>query len=171
MIVEKPSDQLNAIYESTSAQAPRGSENSAPDNTRAPRPNEEPAKEGGKPGPADTASASAAAPLPAQAKGESVGAADSTSTPEELIFNPGEEAKAAAKDAADEKKAAGEPAPRARYPGMMIVVGQIPALERDFDLRDQEVIDIERAIVQADHRAREAEKVLGLQEEGKKERQ
>lgn len=170
MITEKPSAQLDDIYRSKVPSAARGSENMAPDNTRASRPNEEPPIKGGAPGPADTASASAAAPLPAQAKGEIAGAGDGTATPEQLIFNPGPEAKAAAKEEADEKAAAGEPTPAARYPGMMIITGQIPALERDFDLREQECIDIQRAIEQADHRAREAEKVLGLQEEGKKER-
>jgi len=41
-----------------------------------------------------------------------------------------------------------------------------PALEEAFNLRQAEVIDIERAIVQADHRASEAEKTLRLQAEG-----
>ncbi|BEJ14024.1 hypothetical protein CspHIS471_0311980 [Cutaneotrichosporon sp. HIS471] len=66
-----------------------------------------------------------------------------------------------------EDKEETEPAP---YPDMMIVAEQLPTLEKAFDMREQECIDIERAIGQASHRALEAEKVLGLQEEGKKER-
>lgn len=170
MITEKPSDALNDIYSAKISSAPPGSENVAPDVTRAPLPSDKEPKKGGSPGPADASTPLAAAGLPGQAKGEVVGGGDGTATPEALIYNPGEEAKAAAKEAADEKAASGEPAPAARYPGMMIITGQIPALERAFDLREQECIDIERAIEQADHRAREAEKVLGLQEEGKKER-
>lgn len=169
MITEKPSQALDDIYSSKVSSAPRGSENSAPDNTRAPRANEEPAKTGGSPGPADTTTPLAAAPLAGQAKGEVIGGGDGTATPESLIFNPGKEAKEAAKEQADEKATAGEPTPAPRYPGMMIITGQIPALEKDFDLREQECVDIQRAIEQADRRAREAEKVLGLQQEGKQE--
>ncbi|KAL1408532.1 hypothetical protein Q8F55_005344 [Vanrija albida] len=46
------------------------------------------------------------------------------------------------------------------YPGLMITKAQLPALVAEFELSDGEVVDVGRAIEQADHRAKDAEKKL-----------
>jgi hypothetical protein len=52
------------------------------------------------------------------------------------------------------------------YNQLLICADDVTTLEKVYALRPSEVIDIERAIEQADHRASEAEKVLRLQAEG-----
>lgn len=56
------------------------------------------------------------------------------------------------------------------YPGMMITTAEVPDLKKAFDLRPAEVVDVERAIEQASHRARDGAKVLQLKAEGKSEK-
>lgn len=68
----------------------------------------------------------------------------------------------------DQEPAAPPSHPAGHYEPLLLTKDDIPALVKAFDLRQSEIIDVERAIDQADHRAAEADKVMRLQAEGQK---
>lgn len=75
---------------------------------------------------------------------------------------------AAAEARGAEPKGAGEAADTTPYPGLMVTKAQIPSLVAEFELSDAEVVDVARAIEQADHRAKDAEKKLTEEAKEKK---
>ncbi|WOO77930.1 putative protein [Vanrija pseudolonga] len=75
---------------------------------------------------------------------------------------------AAAEAKGAEPKGAGEAADTVPYPGLMVTKAQIPALVAEFELSESEVVDVARAIEQADHRAKDAEKKLNDEAKEKK---
>lgn len=162
MIVEKPSKALDDIYAHKAVNVGEpGAENIAPDATRAPKISDQTLQQGGAVGPAG-AKASEASSLPSQAKGEVSGSADGTATPQSQVFKAGNEETKGGSGTGEK--------PAHRYPGMLLVKSQIPALMREYDLRPAEAIDIGRAVEQADQRAQAAEKTLTLQAEGAAEK-
>ncbi|TXT15876.1 hypothetical protein VHUM_00379 [Vanrija humicola] len=65
------------------------------------------------------------------------------------------------------EKGDGEAADKLPYPGLMLSKADVPALVSEFELGEGEVVDVGRAIEQADHRAKDAVKKLEQANESK----
>lgn len=172
MIVEKPSKELDEVYASRGVSAgSEGKENMAPDQTQTPS-----SKSSGQVSPSATvdkeessqmASAASTADLAGQAKGENTGSTDGTTSPDTLIYEPASKTSPAstvsssssssrgASDTTGNTGPATKPGSKIRHPSLLIGLDQIPLLVKAFDLRPYEVVDINRAVEQADKRAKE----------------
>lgn len=147
MIVEKPSPELDEVYRSTGRGATEeGSEERAPDQT---------SSEGVKLGVVsekarvqEGAKSSGASELPEQAKGNGP-APDGTSTPQSMIYQPAP---------AMSPTSAGGKTSSPRHPSVLLGLGQAPLLAKAFGLKPNEVMDVNRALEQADGRAKAADK-------------
>ena len=146
MITESPSKELTKIYESSSKQgtAKKGEvENHSPDETTTSKPIIESKGDGG---PGLNAVKSQIEGMNPQEKGEKVGSGDGTHTPKSMVYDP------SSNTTKDEPKEGG------RHPSLLITTEQIPELQKTFDLRPAEVLDITRAVEQADLRAKAADR-------------
>ena len=87
--------------------------------------------------------------LPEQARGEGP-APDGTSTPKSMVYQSEGESSTQSKS------------PPARHPSMMIGLDQVQLLAKAFDVKQNEVMDVNRAVEQADLRAkkRDAEQAI-----------
>jgi hypothetical protein len=151
MITESPSKELTKIYESTpTTSLKQGSEkegeveNHSPDETSTSKPIIESKGDGG---PGLNAVKSEIEGMNPQEKGEKVGSGDTTATPKSMVYDP-----KSASTTRDEPKEGG------RHPSLLITSEQIPELQKTFDLRPAEVLDITRAVEQADLRAKAADR-------------
>ncbi|WRT68571.1 uncharacterized protein IL334_005549 [Kwoniella shivajii] len=139
--------------------------------------------------------------LPKQAKGETSTSIDGTSTPSSLIHKPSTSTSSSSssssassesattkdeEDLTSEEKKTEQPYPspapgpitsKAQHPSLLLSPSQIPLLAKTFNLRPYEVMDITRAVEQADYRARKSDKAKAdkeasdRQEKDKKEEQ
>ncbi|WVQ68425.1 uncharacterized protein L199_006633 [Kwoniella botswanensis] len=94
--------------------------------------------------------------IPKQAKGQTTGSIDGTTTPESMVYQT-----SSTKTEKGEEKLPSSPGPiksKAHHPSLLLSPSQVPLLAQTFDLSPLEVIDVVRAIEQADHRARKADK-------------
>lgn len=164
MIRETTDPKLDEVYRSSGVVLPaKGQENQAPDATSG--------SKTGSTGSKTSAFGKAAAPaggagkLPLQAKGETTGAADSTSTPKSYIYSASatsfKSSSSSSASSAASSPASGSADPN--HPSLLLTPNMVPLLTRAFDLRQVEVMDLNRAVEQADMRARKADK----QAEGK----
>ena len=153
MITESPSKELTKIYESTpTTSSKQGSEkegeveNHSPDETSTSKPIIESKGDGG---PGLDAVKSEIEGMNPQEKGEKVGSGDTTATPKSMVYDPSSSPSTTTKD---------EPKEGGRHPSLLITSEQIPELQKTFDLRPAEVLDITRAVEQADLRAKAADR-------------
>jgi hypothetical protein len=145
MITESPSKELTKIYESTpTSSSKQGVENHSPDETSTSKPIIESKGDGG---PGLNAVKSEIEGMNPQEKGEKVGSGDGTHTPKSMVYDP-----SSSSTTKDEPKEGG------RHPSLLITSEQIPELQKTFDLRPAEVLDITRAVEQADLRAKAADR-------------
>jgi hypothetical protein len=158
MIVEKSSKDLDAVYKSKGVVAAvEGAENIAPDETFSE--GLKLGKTSGKGYEVDDKVKQDGEMLVKQAKGEE-GAIDGTATPKSMVFE------------SKEKEASGSSSdstlkPTTRHPGVLLSLPQVTVLARAFDFRPNEVIDVNRAVEQAELRARAAETANAAKEEKK----
>ncbi|WVR09445.1 hypothetical protein IAU60_006512 [Kwoniella sp. DSM 27419] len=179
LIVEKEDRTLSEVYADKAASTSSTRANHAPDETHTQGKIEELTEEGDK---QDLRGDQAKGMAP-QAKGETEGAVDGTSTPASMVHTG---SASASTSASSDSKATGAsehktgtldqplpaPAPgpitsKAQHPSLLLSPGQIPNLARTFDLRPNEVVDITRAVEQADFRARKADKEKADKEKAK----
>lgn len=147
MITESPSKELTKIYESTpTSSSKQGVENHSPDETSTSKPIIESKGDGG---PGLNAVKSEIEGMNPQEKGEKVGSGDTTATPKSMVYDPSSSSSTTTKD---------EPKEGGRHPSLLITTEQIPELQKTFDLRPAEVLDITRAVEQADLRAKAADR-------------
>jgi hypothetical protein len=145
MITESPSKELTKIYESTpTSSSKQGVENHSPDETSTSKPIIESKGDGG---PGLNAVKAEIEGMNPQEKGEKVGSGDTTATPKSMVYDP--KSSSTTKD---------EPKEGGRHPSLLITSEQIPELQKTFDLRPAEVLDITRAVEQADLRAKAADR-------------
>ena len=150
MITESPSKELTKIYESSSKQgfSKEGEvENHSPDETTTSKPIIESKGDGG---PGLNAVKSQIEGMNPQEKGEKVGSGDTTATPKSMVYDPSSSSSTSTKDET--------PKEGVRHPSLLITTEQIPELQKTFDLRPAEVLDITRAVEQADLRAKAADR-------------
>jgi hypothetical protein len=146
MITESPSKELTKIYESTpTSPSKQGVENHSPDETSTSKPIIESKGDGG---PGLNAVKSEIEGMNPQEKGEKVGSGDTTATPKSMVYDP----------SSSSKTQDSEPKEGGRHPSLLITSEQIPELQKTFDLRPAEVLDITRAVEQADLRAKAADR-------------
>ena len=88
--------------------------------------------------------------LPEQAKGNGP-APDGTSTPSSMIYKPNMSPTSAQDDA-----------PGSRHPSMLLGLDQVPLLIKAFQLKSTEAMDVNRAVEQADGRAKAADKAADV---------
>lgn len=154
MITESPSKELTKIYESTpTTSLKQGSakegevENHSPDETSTSKPIIESKGDGG---PGLNAVKAEIEGMNPQEKGEKVGSGDATATPKSMVYDP--------KSSSSSNTTKDEPKEGGRHPSLLITTEQIPELQKTFDLRPAEVLDITRAVEQADLRAKAADR-------------
>lgn len=154
MIVEQPSKELDKVYQSRGvAVAVEGAENIAPDETFS-----EGVKLGKASGKGVAGSNGGEAGLASQAKGETPGAPDGTATPAEMVFDAG-------KSEASDSTPKLDPLPR--HPSLLLAPAQVPLLAQTFDFRPHEVVDVNRAVEQAEMRAQAIDKANAAPKEQK----
>ncbi len=150
-IVEKPSPELDEIYRSRGVVVgEEGSEDHAPDQT---------SSEGVKLGKVSgnrteqkggEVKMDGVREMPDQAKGREP-APDGTSTPPSMMYQP--------KGSTSTTATAKIETPSPRHPSMLLGLGQAKVLAKTFGLKSNEATDLNRAVEQAELRARAADKV------------
>lgn len=153
MIVEKSSSaELDEVYASRGMSvAPEGEENRAPDSTSS-KGLENEAKSVISPPASPASKQGGEDELPKQAKGEQ-GSIDGTATPKSMVYNASSESKAQT-----DRSSSSAPLPTTPiHPDVLLTLNQVPLISRMFDLRANEVIDINRAVEQAELRLRAAD--------------
>ena len=147
MIVEKPSPELDEVYQRMGDLA---SDSKAPDQTSSSGSeigqgsDKRVARDGKQ-------VAGGTEEIPEQARGNGP-APDGTSTPSSMIYKPNMSPTSAQTDA-----------PSPRHPSMLLGLDQVPLLIKAFQLKPNETMDVNRAVEQADGRAKAAD-VSTLQE-------
>ena len=161
MIVEKPSAELDKIYKSQgSIDGPTGGKDHAPDETSSEGVEKGKISEQGR---VNEGVRDEASDLPEQAKGQGA-APDGTSTPKSMVYSatskPSSEGASASDTVMDAAGPAQSPTTKkdTRHPAMLLSKEQIPELAKAMELRANEVMDVTRAVEQADGRARAADK-------------
>lgn len=151
LIVETPSKDLDAIYAAVkpgsgaSGKAIKGEENHAPDET---------SSEGITAGEVLTEAskvvekAGSEGELPAQAKGEAKTAPDGTATPASMVFN--------ASSSLSSSTIKSSSPTSTHSTGLLLTLDQVPKIADVFGLRQTEIMDVNRAVEQAEKRAHAA---------------
>ncbi|WWC71406.1 uncharacterized protein I206_105361 [Kwoniella pini CBS 10737] len=172
LIVEKESKELSEVYATKPSSIESGkNENKAPDETSSQGVNLEKLSTNH----VDTMNTNGGAEnLSAQSKGETEGAIDGTSTPDSLLHKPSSTTTTTTtststkeKEESSDKKSIQQPYPapapgpitsKASHPSLLLSPSQIPLLATTFNLKPLEIMDVTRAVEQADYRARTADK-------------
>ena len=157
VIAEKTSAELTEVYESSgSSVSEKGQEDWAPDGTSSQgvkadktASNSVVKKESSSPDSTGTVTPQAAGQGPAP---------DGTTTPPDLVYAPPSEKSATPPPTKPSKQP---------HPSLLLHVNQVKLLEKTFDLRPLEVIDVNRAVEQADQRAKKAEEQVDQREKEK----
>ena len=159
MIIEKESPQLTEVYDSKGVvMGAEGSENVAPDSTSSDGVKQNQVSEKGS---VNTAAETSTEPLPGQAKGKGP-APDGTATPESMVYDTSTVSE-------QTKSKSNAPPPRPRHPALLLSLNQVPILAKMFDLKGQEVMDVNRAVEQADTRAKKADEEKAQSEKEKED--
>ncbi|WVQ95104.1 hypothetical protein IAU59_002198 [Kwoniella sp. CBS 9459] len=181
LIVEKEDKQLTEIYAKKAVSILEdGAENRAPDQTSSKAEDGSSVKLGSLGTTSSTSSTTSPAPaagskeLNAQAKGETVGSPDGTATPSSMVHKPSSASATASSSSASSESTHSSktgtieqpypaPAPgpitsKAHHPSLLLSPSHIPLLAKTFNLRPNEIVDITRALEQADFRARKSDK-------------
>jgi hypothetical protein len=162
MIKEKPSNELTEVYASTgispsNGTGAKGIENHSPDETST-GDKISATSTGTSTG---TGSGSAATTeelghkeeiggMNPQEKGEKIGSGESTHTPQSMVYEPTPGTSTTTTSEGEAPLLKGG----ARHKSLMLSPTQIPLLKEVFDLRPGEVLDVTRAVEQADLRAK-----------------
>jgi hypothetical protein len=155
MITEKPSKELTEVYASSGiSSSPKGVENHSPDETHSTSTSSsgQESKDGGR-GLNNPQVKEDIKGMSGQEKGEKVGSGDTTHTPDSMVYEP-------ITNSSTTTTPEGEaPLPKSggvgvRHRSLLLSPSQIPLLKETFDLRPSEVLDITRAVEQADLRAK-----------------
>lgn len=167
MIHETPSKELTEVYKTRGTQiGEKGQEDHAPDQTHTDSTGASVAgrslkegvdvdsKEGGE-------HAGEIGKMSPQEKGEKVGSGDTTATPQSMVYHPKSTPESSSTATTSESKKQGS---SARHPSLLLTQAQIPLLQRTFDLRPAEIMDITRAVEQADLRAKAIDRRNGMGE-------
>ena len=165
MIKEQPSPELDEIYASRGIVVGEpGSENKAPDATSSEGVSKGKMLDGARDGEVPIKSEGE---IPDQARGKGA-APDGTATPDSMVYEAS--TSTTAEGASNSKKNEGgaeatsastsKSAPRLRHPSVLLGPNQVQLLAKMFDLKGQELMDIVRAVEQADGRARAADKQM-----------
>ncbi|ORX38330.1 mitochondrial K+-H+ exchange-related-domain-containing protein [Kockovaella imperatae] len=156
MIKEQTSEELTKVYASKGQVVPEpGSENRAPDQTFSETSVSIKSSSTTTTSPDGTHEAQSTEKIPSQAKGAGP-APDGTSTPESMVFSPPQNS--------TDKPTTGStprPTPAPRHPSLLLSPSQVPLLAKTFDIKGQELMDVVRAVEQADGRAWAADKKRG----------
>ncbi|WVW85441.1 hypothetical protein I302_107479 [Kwoniella bestiolae CBS 10118] len=166
LIVEQESKDLTKVYASKGIE---GSENNAPDQTSSEGENLKDLATDTTTNIVRDGSRADEAGIPGQAKGESGTAVDGTTTPESMVYNPSSSEKKEEKKKEGKLAKAGPIKSKAQHPSLLLSPSQVPLLAETFELSALEVIDVVRAIEQADYRARKADKEKADKEKSDKE--
>jgi len=159
MIKESPSKELTEVYASSGiSPAPKGVENHSPDETSTTSPVKESKKDGG-PGINDPKVQQEIGQMGEQEKGEKVGSGDTTITPQSMVYEPITTSSTTSTPEGDAPVS--KPESGVRHPSLLLSTAQIPLLQKTFDLRPAEVLDITRAVEQADLRAKAVDRKNG----------
>lgn len=158
MIRETPSKDLSDVYASHGAQVgDKGTEDHAPDETSSSGINlGKETKGDGGPG----LEAKGVESMNPQEKGEKVGSGDTTATPKSMVYDPS--SPSSTTESKDAVAPASQPTSGVRHPSLLLTHAQVPLLRRTFDLRPNEIMDINRAIDQADLRAKAIDRKNGM---------
>jgi len=159
MISESPSKELTDIYSSvfvstgsTNANGNgRGIENHSPDETTTSSSSETESKGDGGPRLGEVKKEIEG--MNPQEKGEKVGSGDGTHTPKSMVYDPSTSTSTSQTNTSNNKEE--------RHHSLLITSEQIPTLQQTFDLRPAEILDITRAIEQADLRAKATDRRSG----------
>lgn len=167
MITEQPSKELTEVYASHGVKfAQEGQTDHAPDETSSSSSSATTGSGSSSSGAAAAAAEehtakvetlkSAVGDLGPQEKGEKVGSGDTTATPASLVYNPPPSSSSSSSTSNTEGNTAptSQPTSGVRHPSLLLTHAQVPLLQRTFDLRPNEIMDINRAIDQADLRAK-----------------
>lgn len=148
LIVEKPSKELDGIYASSGTRS-IGEENHAPDETTSKdvKLGQQGQRSGGK-------IAGKEDELPGQAKGEAASAPDGTATPASMVYDPKSNPATSSSTSSAGSSSVKSKLP---YPGLLLRLEDVPEIARTFGFRQTEMIDVNRAVEQADMRAKKAE--------------
>ena len=162
MIVDKPSKELDEVYASTGIVIEeKGSENLAPDGTTSVGVKKGVISENKAKRNLDMAKEIERHRLPSQARVEQV-APDGTATPDSMVFeskhSQSQSLSTTPSVQETQQRVKPGPQPTTRHPALLLGLKQVPILARAFDLRANEVMDINRAVEQAEQRARAADK-------------
>ena len=161
IIVEKPSPELDEVYRSNGIiVGQKGSEDHAPDQTSSDGIKRGEASEKSRGGEQEQGELrnEEAREMPEQAQGKS-SAPDGTTTPQSMIYPASSPTTAGA----------GAKTTAPRHPSMLLGLGQAPLLAKAFGLKPNEMMDVKRAIEQADGRAMAADKAKAQAGDGQKE--
>jgi len=161
MISESPSKELTDIYSSVSATGSanangngRGIENHSPDETTTTSSSKVVETESkGDGGPRLGEVKKQIEGMNPQEKGEKVGSGDGTHTPQSMVYDPSTSTSTSQTNTSNNKEE--------RHHSLLITSEQIPTLQQTFDLRPAEILDITRAIEQADLRAKATDRRSG----------
>ena len=157
MIVESPSAELDEVYKSQGPiDGPTGGKDHAPDETSSEGVEKGKISEKGR---VNEGVRDEGSDLPEQAKGQGP-APDGTSTPKSMVYSASSQGASASDTVLDAAGPAQSPTTKkdTRHPAMLLSKEQIPALTKAMELRSNEVMDVTRAVEQADGRARAADR-------------
>lgn len=164
MITEEPSKELTEVYRTRGTQiGEKGQEDHAPDQTTSAGlgGSVKTITEGGEHG---GEHADEVGRMRGQEKGEKVGSGDTTSTPSSMIYDPKSKSESASESTSTSTSTSTSAtlAKGPRHPSLLLTLAQIPVLQRTLDLRPAEIMDITRAVEQADLRAKAIDRRNGM---------
>jgi hypothetical protein len=161
MITESPSKELTDIYQTATSTNGNGNgngkgvENHSPDETTTTTKNTV-IESKGDGGPGLDARKADIEGMGSQEKGEKVGSGDTTHTPNSMVYDPSTSTSNSGSKSSTTKEGSGSGS--GRHPSTLLGSEHIPLLKEAFDLRPAEVLDITRAVEQADLRAKAADR-------------
>lgn len=162
MIRETPSAELTSVYAAHGMRiGAKGEEDHAPDETTSKGVKLGKTKESkGDGGAGSQAEAKEVEGMRPQEKGEKVGSGDTTATPESMVYRSA--SSSSSTDTAEKVAPTSKPTSGVRHPSLLLTHAQVPLLQRTFDLRPNEIMDINRAVDQADLRAKAIDRRNGM---------
>lgn len=163
MIHETPSKELTEVYKSRGIQiGAKGQEDHAPDQTSTESTIGRQSEIGKQANQHGAEHAKEVESMRAQEKGEKVGSGDTTATPVSMVYDPKTSKSSTLPESDPESKGKETPTAGVRHPSLLLTQAQIPLLQRTFDLRPAEIMDVTRAVEQADLRAKAIDRRNGM---------
>ena len=167
MISEEPSKELTEVYRTRGTQiGAKGEEDHAPDQTHSSDLGKLPKIDESEKASHGAEHADEVERMKAQEKGEKVGSGDTTATPASMVYDPKSDSSSSTPNSLSSSSssdtATKTASKGARHPSLLLTLAQIPVLQRTFDLRPAEIMDITRAVEQADLRANAVDRRNGM---------